>query len=94
MITSLIEMLELSNFGHMGTSTIQTESRNKIFVNNVINRNYDFIIVISKYLYFKNALFLDITKVDDFWSKNTDVSKTYWASHVIYIYFESSFGKV
>ena len=30
MITSLIEMLELPNFGHMATSIIQIESHNKI----------------------------------------------------------------
>ena len=30
MITSLIEMLELPNFGHMTTSTMVFESRNKI----------------------------------------------------------------
>ena len=30
MITSLIDMLELSNFGHMITSTAQLESRDKI----------------------------------------------------------------
>ena len=29
MIISLVEMLELPNFGHMTTSTIQFESRNK-----------------------------------------------------------------
>ena len=32
MITSLIEMLELRNFGHMATSTIQFESRYKILL--------------------------------------------------------------
>ena len=30
MVTSLIEMLELPNFGHMATSTIQLESHNKV----------------------------------------------------------------
>ena len=30
MITSVIEMLELPNFGHMATSTLQFESRTKI----------------------------------------------------------------
>ena len=30
MITSLVEMLELRNFGRMTTSTIQFESRDKI----------------------------------------------------------------
>ena len=32
MITSLIKMLELPNFGHMITSTIQFESRDKILL--------------------------------------------------------------
>ena len=32
MITSLIEMLELPNFGHMTTSTILFESRDKILL--------------------------------------------------------------
>ena len=32
MITSLIEMLELPNFGHMATSTVSIESRNKILL--------------------------------------------------------------
>ena len=30
MITSLIEMIELQNFGHMNTSTVLFESRDKI----------------------------------------------------------------
>ena len=32
MITSLIEMLELPNFGHMTTSATEFESRNKILL--------------------------------------------------------------
>ena len=32
MITSLIEMLELPNFGHMTTSTMSFESRNKVLL--------------------------------------------------------------
>ena len=32
MITSLMEMLELPNFGHMTTSTMQFESREKILL--------------------------------------------------------------
>ena len=55
MITSLIEVLELPNFGHMTTSTIKLESRNKFFVDDVIDRNYDVITFFSKYLYFKKA---------------------------------------
>ena len=53
MITSLIEMLELSNFVLMATSAVYIDSRN--FVSNVMDRNYDVIILISNYLYFKNA---------------------------------------
>ena len=32
MITSLIEMLELPNFGHMIVSTISFDSRDKVFL--------------------------------------------------------------
>ena len=32
MINSLIEMLELPNFGHITTSTIEFETRNKMLV--------------------------------------------------------------
>ena len=32
MITSPIKMLELANFGHMTTSTLQFESREKFFL--------------------------------------------------------------
>ena len=32
MITSLIEMLELPNLGHRSTSTVQSESRDKILL--------------------------------------------------------------
>ena len=32
MITPLIEMLELSNVGHLAISTIEIESRNKILL--------------------------------------------------------------
>ena len=32
MITSLVEILELSNFGHMTTSTIQFDSLEKILL--------------------------------------------------------------
>ena len=54
-ITSLIQTLELPNFGHMNTSTIKFESRVKNFVGDVIDINYDVITFISKYCYFKNA---------------------------------------
>ena len=55
MITSLIEMLELPNFGHMTTSTIYFESRDKILAGDVTDRSYDVITFVSKYLYFKKA---------------------------------------
>ena len=32
MIASLIEMLELSNFGHMTKPTIKIDSRDKVFL--------------------------------------------------------------
>ena len=49
MISSLIEMLQLQNFGHMTTSTIQFVSRDKFC--DVRERNYD-ITFNSKNLYF------------------------------------------
>ena len=55
MITSLIEMLELSNFGHMITSTIQCESRDKFFFGDAMYKNYDVITFILIYIYFKNT---------------------------------------
>ena len=55
MITFLIEMLQLPNFGHMTTSTIQFESRDENFVGDVMDRNYDVITFISKSLYFNKA---------------------------------------
>ena len=39
MKTSLREMLELPKFGHMITSTTHLESRDKNFVNGVMDRN-------------------------------------------------------
>ena len=39
----LTEMLEIPNFGHMTTSTIEFESRNKIFAVDDMDRNYDVI---------------------------------------------------
>ena len=55
MITSLIEVLEFPNFGHMTTFIINFESLDKILLINVIDRNYDVITFISKYLYLKKA---------------------------------------
>ena len=54
MITSLIEMLELTNFGHMTTSTIQFDSPDNFFCWRN-DRNYDIITVISKELYLKKS---------------------------------------
>ena len=61
-MTSVIEMLELPNFGHMNTSTIQFESHDKIF-QNAVDTNYDVVTFISKYIYFKKAQsFVEIIK--------------------------------
>ena len=54
MITSLIEMLELPNFGHMTTSTINLSYVIK-FAGHIMNRNYDVITFISKH-FFKEGL--------------------------------------
>ena len=43
MITSLIEMLELPNLGHMTTSTIRCLSHMINSVGDVMDRNYDLI---------------------------------------------------
>ena len=56
MIISLIEILELQDFGRMNKPTIQFESRDKILVDDVMDRSYDVITFISKYLHFKKAL--------------------------------------
>ena len=62
-MTSVIEMLELPNFGHMNTSTIQFESHDKIF-QNAVDTNYDVVTFISKYIYFKKAQsFVEIIKI-------------------------------
>ena len=59
-MTSVIEMLELPNFGHM--NTIQFESHDKIF-QNAVDTNYDVVTFISKYIYFKKAQsFVEIIK--------------------------------
>ena len=54
MATFLKEMLELSNFGHMTTSTIQFESHDKVF-GHIMDKNYGAITSISKYLYFNKG---------------------------------------
>ena len=62
-MTSVIEMLELPNFGHMNTSTIQFESHDKIF-QNAVDTNYDVVTFISKYIYFKkDQSFVEIIKI-------------------------------
>ena len=48
-------MLELQDFGYMNKPTIQFESRDKILVDGVMDRSYDAITFISKYLHFKKA---------------------------------------
>ena len=53
MITFLIQMLELPNFGHMTTSIIWVMWQN--FVGDVIDRIYGVITFISKHLYFKKG---------------------------------------
>ena len=40
------------------------------------------------------SVFLDVAKFADFWGKNADVSRTQGISHLIYIFFVSSLGKV
>ena len=54
MITSLMEMLELPNFGHMTTSTKKFEHVIKFF-SDVMDRKFDVITFISKSLYFKKT---------------------------------------
>ena len=41
-----------------------------------------------------NPVFPDILKIADFRWKNADVSKTQGTCHMIYVFFESSLGKV
>ena len=55
MITSLMETLELQNFGHITISVIKFELRDKNFVGDVIYRNCNVIDFISKYIYFNKA---------------------------------------
>ena len=40
------------------------------------------------------SVFLNITRVVDFQWKNVDVSRTQAVCHVVYIFFESSLGKI
>ena len=48
-------MLELPNCDHMTKSTIQIESRLKFFVDDLRDINYDVIVFILKYFYFKKG---------------------------------------
>ena len=48
-------MLELPNFGHMTTSTIQFKSSDKIWLVTSWTKNYDVMTFFSKYLYIKKA---------------------------------------
>ena len=63
----LTEMLETPNFGHMTTSTIEFESRNKIFVVDDMDRNYDVITFQNTFV----ASFADIIKVATIFIKTT-----------------------
>ena len=40
MVTSILEMLELPNFSHITKSSMSFELRNKIFVDDIIDRNF------------------------------------------------------
>ena len=63
MITSLIEMLQLPNFGHMTQYNFSCKIN---FFDDFIVRNYDVITVILKYLYLRRpgeVSFADITKI-------------------------------
>ena len=71
MITSLIQMLQLPNFGHMTTSTIQFESREKILLATSLTE-----IETSSLLFQKNfnlrptvAIFADIIKIVTIFTK-------------------------
>ena len=56
MLTSLIEMFELPNFGHMTISTIKFESPDNILLATSWREIYYHVMTfISKYLYFKKA---------------------------------------
>ena len=39
------------------------------------------------------SVFLDITKLADFWRKNANISRSQEVCHVIHIFFKSSLGK-
>ena len=39
-------------------------------------------------------VFLDVTIIADFWSKNVDASRTQGVCHMVYMFFGCSLGKV
>ena len=96
MIISLIEMLELPNFGHEITSTIQSESRDKFFCD-VMDRSYDVPAFISKYLFERRpraANFADIIEIAIMFikptiqdSKKVQRIRNYVLKHNLYLYF-------
>ena len=53
-----------------------------------VERIWNYVLQCNIYLYFS------ITKVSDFYWKNTDVSRTQGVCHVIYMFIGSSLGKV
>ena len=65
MITSLIEILQVPNFGHMTTSTVSFESRDKILLVT------SWIEIMTSQLLFQNTLILRRPRVVNF----TDVIK-------------------
>ena len=57
-------MLGLQNFGHMNVSVIEIESRDKNFVGDAMDINYDVITFISKYYFCLVVVsFADIIKI-------------------------------
>ena len=73
MITSLIEIPELPNFGHLTTSTIKFKSCDKL-VGDVMNRNYDVVTFFQNTFILRRpglAKFADIIKVATMLIKTT-----------------------
>ena len=96
MITSLIQMLQLPNFGHMTTSTLQFESREKILLVTSLTE-----IETSSLLFQKNfnlrptvAIFADIIKIVTIFtktifkdSKNIETSRNFISKWDLYMHF-------
>ena len=56
MITCIKEILELPNFGHMATPHLPYNLNHmRIFVCDIMNKKYDIITFILKYLFFRKA---------------------------------------